>query len=64
MIVVQALISTLCPPQCKLNNDLKEEIERKRLAAIKRRNEKSQLKEEIERKRQAAIKRRNEKSQQ
>lgn len=50
--------------ECKLNNDLKEEIERKRLAAIKRRNEKSQLKEEIERKRQAAIKRRNEKSQQ
>ena len=47
-----------------MNNDLKEEIERKRLAAIKRRNEKSQLKEEIERKRQAAIKRRNEKSQQ
>ena len=50
--------------ECKPNNDLKEEIERKRLAAIKRRNEKSQLKEEIERKRQAAIKRRNEKSQQ
>jgi len=50
--------------ECKLSNDQKEEIERKRLAAIKRRNEKSQLKEEIERKRQAAIKRRNEKSQQ
>ena len=47
-----------------MNNDLKEEIKRKRLAAIKRRNEKSQLKEEIERKRQAAIKLRNEKSQQ
>ena len=47
-----------------MNNDLKEEIERKRLTAIKRRNEKSQLKEEIERKRQAAIKLRNEKSQQ